>query len=345
MPTSTAFARMRVGRRLVLQFVALALAACAGGMGGGATASADPLPSWSDGAARKALISFVHDVTTEGSSAFVPAPQRIAVFDNDGTLWTESPQYTQVLFMLEQVKAAAPLHPEWQDNPVFRALAAHDEAALKAAGEDKLLALLVQANSGMSTEAYDQTIRAWLASARSPKFARPFTELVYQPQLELLRYLRANGFQTWIVTGGTVEFVRAFSDRAYGIPPQQVVGSSQSVRYAVVDGARVLVRDPRFEFNDDGPGKPVGIYKQIGRRPILAFGNSDGDLQMLQYTTDGPGRTLALIVHHDDAAREAAYDRHSAVGQLDKAWDEANAHGWVVVSMKDDWKQVFPTRP
>jgi phosphoserine phosphatase len=341
MSISTAAAKTRVGRRIVLQVLALALAACAGGPGGGG----DPLPSWNDGAARRALVSFVHDVATEGSPDFVPVPQRIAVFDNDGTLWTEAPQYTQVLFMLEQVEAAAPRHPEWQDNPAFRALAAHDEAALRAAGEYRLLALLVQANSGMTTEAYDKTIRAWLASARSPKYGRPYTELVYQPQLELLRYLRANGFQTWIVTGGTVEFVRAFSEPVYGIPPERVVGSTQSVRYAVVDNERALVRDPRFEFNDDGPGKPVGIYRQIGRRPILAFGNSDGDLQMLQYATDGAERTLALLVHHDDAAREAAYDRHSAVGQLDKAWDEALARGWIVVSMKDDWKQVFPARP
>jgi phosphoglycolate phosphatase-like HAD superfamily hydrolase len=331
-----------VTRRVAVQWLALALAACAGGP---PTAAPDPLPSWQPGPARTAIVDFVRAVTTAGTPAFVPPAQRIAVFDNDGTLWTESPQYTQVLFMLDQVKAAAPRHPEWRDDPVFQALAAHDEAALKAAGQERLMALLFQANSGMTTEAYDQAIRAWLASARSPKFGRPYTELVYQPQLELLRYLRDNGFKTWIVTGGTIEFVRPFSEAVYGIPPEQVVGSTQAVRYAQADAAMTLVRDPRLEFDDDGAGKPVGIYRQIGRRPILAFGNSDGDLQMLQYTTDGPGRTLGLLVHHDDAAREAAYDRQSPVGRLDQAWDQSAAHGWIVVSMKTDWKQVFPAGP
>jgi phosphoglycolate phosphatase-like HAD superfamily hydrolase len=331
-------------------FVALALAGCAAHNGTGASTNTTPpsavsaatmLPSWRDGAAKQKIQKFVADVTREGSPTFVPPAERIAVFDNDGTLWSEQPLYFQFIFMLDQVKAAAPQHPEWKNNPAFKALMAKNYGAL--AGQQKqLLQLVAVANSGMTVDDYDKTIRDWLANARHPKFNRPYTELVYQPQQELLAYLRANGFKTFIVSGGTIEFMRPWAEKAYGIPPEQVIGSSQLVQYQMHNGQATLVRQPKIDFVDDGPGKPVGIYRNIGRKPILAFGNSDGDLQMLQYTTSGSGPHLALLVHHDDAVREFAYDRTSKIGKLDKAWDEAIADGWTVVSMKDDWQTIYP---
>jgi phosphoglycolate phosphatase-like HAD superfamily hydrolase len=327
-----------VTRRALLAFGLAALVACAGV----ATGGADPLPSWADGEAKQTILKFVDEVTREGTPAFVPAPERIAVFDNDGTLWSEQPLYFQFLFMIEQVKAAAPNHPEWKDNPVFKALAANDLAGALALGEKALLELLVAGNSGMTDETYDKSVREWLASARHPTLKRPYTELVYQPQLELLKYLRAKGFKTFIVSGGSVEFMRPWTERVYGIPPEQVVGTQWAMKPEVQDGNPILRREPHIDFLDDGPGKPLGIYRHIGRRPILAFGNSDGDLQMLQYTTAGPGARLALIVHHDDATREFAYDRQSKVGKLDRALDEAGGRRWTVVSMKRDWLQVFP---
>ncbi|SPA00779.1 putative nonspecific acid phosphatase [Cupriavidus taiwanensis] len=299
------------------------------------------LPSWRDGAARQALLKFVADVTRPGSPGFVPPEERVAVFDNDGTLWSEQPLYFQFFFLLDQIRAAAPQHPEWRGNPAFKALMANDMQGLMR-NEKALAALIARANSGMTVDEYDRTIRDWLAKSRHPKFNRPYTELVYQPQLELLSYLRANGFKTYIVSGGTIDFMRPWSQAIYGIPPEQVIGSSQAVRYQVRDGKPVLVRDPKLDFIDDGPGKPVGIYRHIGRRPILAVGNSDGDLQMLEYTTGGDGPRLAVLVHHDDAEREFAYDRQSKVGKLDKALDAARAKGWTVVSMKRDWQQVYP---
>ncbi|SPA40512.1 putative nonspecific acid phosphatase [Cupriavidus taiwanensis] len=303
--------------------------------------AATALPSWRDGAARQALLNFVADVTRPGSPGFVPPEGRVAVFDNDGTLWSEQPLYFQFFFLLDQIRAAAPQHPEWRSNPAFTALMANDMQALMR-NEKPLLALIASANSGMTVDEYDRTIRDWLAKSRHPKFNRPYTELVYQPQLELLSYLRANGFKTYIVSGGTIDFMRPWSQAIYGVPPEQVIGSSQAVRYQVRDGKPVLVRDPKLDFIDDGPGKPVGIYRHIGRRPILAVGNSDGDLQMLEYTTGGDGPRLAVLVHHDDAEREFAYDRQSKVGKLDKALDVARARGWTVVSMKRDWQQVYP---
>jgi phosphoglycolate phosphatase-like HAD superfamily hydrolase len=326
--------------------LALSLAGCAG-TGSASTAqpvspaTADALPSWRDGTAKQTITKFVGDVTREGSPSFVAPAERIAVFDNDGTLWSEQPLYFQFLFMLDQVKAAAPGHPEWKSNPAFKALVTKDYPAL-ASHEKELLQLVAVANSGMTVDEYDKTIRDWLATAQHPKFKRPYTDLVYQPQLELLAYLRANGFKTFIVSGGTIEFMRPWAEKVYGIPPEQVIGSSQVVRYELRDGQPTLIRLPKIDFVDDGPGKPVGIYRNIGRKPILAFGNSDGDLQMLQYTASGSGPHLALLVHHDDAAREFAYDRQSKVGKLDKAWDEAVADGWTVVSMKDDWQTIYP---
>jgi phosphoglycolate phosphatase-like HAD superfamily hydrolase len=328
-------------------FAVLVLAGCAGPNDTGAAPQAatvsttDALPSWRNGAAKQAITKFVADVTREGSPNFVPPAQRIAVFDNDGTLWSEQPLYFQFIFMLDQVKAAAPNHPEWKNNPTFKALMAKDHAAL-ATQQKQLMQLIGIANSGMSVDEYDKTIRNWLASARHPKFQRPYTELVYQPQLELLGFLRANGFKTFIVSGGTIEFMRPWAEKAYGIPPEQVIGSSQVVKYELRNGKPTLTRLPKIDFVDDGAGKPVGIYRNIGRKPILAFGNSDGDQEMLQYTAAGPGPHLALLVHHDDAVREFAYDRQSKIGKLDKAWDEAVTDGWTVVSMKDDWQTIYP---
>jgi phosphoglycolate phosphatase-like HAD superfamily hydrolase len=303
--------------------------------------TSDALPSWKDGAAKQTIRTFVADVTRAGSPNFVPPAERIAVFDNDGTLWSEQPLYFQFVFMLDQVKAAAPNHPEWRSNPAFKALVAKDYGAL-ASQQKALMQLIAVANSGMSVDDYDKTIRDWLATAQHPKFKRLYTELVYQPQLELLDYFRANGFKTFIVSGGTIEFMRPWAEKVYGIPPEQVIGSSQVVKYALVNGKPTLIRMPKIDFVDDGAGKPVGIYRNIGRKPILAFGNSDGDLQMLQYTTAGTSPHLALLVHHDDATREFAYDRQSKVGKLDKAWDEAVTDGWTVVSMKDDWLTIYP---
>ena len=302
----------------------------------------DALPSWNDGPNKQAIVNFVANVAREGSASYVPPAERIATFDNDGTLWNEYPQYVQLAFMLDQVKAAAPKHPEWAGNPVFKALVTKDEKALAALGEQPLMALLVQANSGMTVDEYDKTIRQWIATARHPTLKRLYTDLVFQPQIELLSYLRANGFKTFIVSGGTLEFMRPWSAAVYGVPPENVVGSSQAVRLETRDGKVNLVREPTFEFNDDGPGKPMGIYMHIGQRPILAFGNSDGDQQMLEYTADGIGQRLVLLVHHDDAEREFAYDRVSRVGKLDKALDEATEKKWLLVSMKRDWKTIFP---
>ncbi len=299
-----------------------------------------PLPSWNDGSAKRAIVKFVTDVTAAGSPTFVPPEDRIAVFDNDGTLWAEQPVYFQLAFMLDQVREAVPRHPEWKDDPAFKAVMAGNAAAF--AQDHKALArLLAAANTGMTTEAYDRAIRAWLATARHPKFDRLYTDLVYAPMVELLAYLRANGFKTYIVSGGGVQFMRPWVEKAYGIPPEQVIGSLVEVKFATVEGAPALVREPKVAFVDDGPGKPVGIYRNIGRRPILAFGNSDGDLQMLQWTVAGAGPRFAGLVHHTDGAREFAYDRKSKVGKLDKALDAADAKGWTVVDMKNDWNRVF----
>jgi len=325
--------------------LAALLIACLGRFAIAFAGAGDPLPSWKPGAAKAAITSFVEKVTKEGSSDFVPIAERIATFDNDGTLWAEQPLYFQFLFMLDQLKAAAPKHPEWGQNAAFRALMAHDHTALAAMGNKPVLELLAIANSGMTTEAYDKTIHGWLATARHPTTRRLYTEMVYKPMQELLAYLRTNGFKTFIISGGSIEFMRPWTEAAYGIPPEQVVGSITEVKFEVQDGKPVLMRLPGISFVDDGPGKPTGIYRAIGRQPIAAFGNSDGDLQMLQWVSAGPGPRLMLLVRHTDAEREWAYDRHSQIGKLDKALDEANAKGWTIVSMKDDWVTVFPEKP
>jgi phosphoglycolate phosphatase-like HAD superfamily hydrolase len=308
-------------------------------------AGAADLPSWNEGAAKAAILDFVADVTAEGGPDFVPASERVATFDNDGTLWVEQPMYVQGVFAFDRLRALAPQHPEWQTQQPFKAALEGDRATLADAGERGLVALVMATHAGMTTGAFAAKVADWLATAQHPRFQRPYLRLVYQPMVELLGYLRANGFKTFIVSGGGVDFMRPWAEGAYGVPPEQVVGSSIKTGFELRDGEPVLVKLPEVEFVDDKAGKPVGIHRFIGRRPIAAFGNSDGDLQMLQWTTLGaPGRRFGLIVRHDDAEREYAYDRDSHVGRLDKALDAAPAAGWTVVSMKDDWREVFPSR-
>jgi phosphoglycolate phosphatase-like HAD superfamily hydrolase len=303
---------------------------------------AAPLPSWNGGPAKAAIVDFVTRVTTEGGADFVPLAERIAVFDNDGTLWCEQPMYFQVLFAVDRIKATAAKHPEWREKEPYRSVLTGDMQGLAAAGEKGLLEIVAATHTGMTTEEFTATVKEWMQTARHPRYQRPYNECVYQPMIELLAYLRANGFKTFIVSGGGVEFMRPWTEATYGIPPEQVVGSSGVVTLEMQDGRPVLMKQAKVEFVDDGPGKPVGINRFIGRRPLMAFGNSDGDLQMLQWTTAGGGPRFALIVHHTDADREYAYDRDSHIGKLDKAWDAALSNGWTVVDMKRDWKEVFP---
>jgi hypothetical protein len=305
-------------------------------------AAAEPLPSWNEGQAKRAIVDFVQRVTTAGGVDFVPVPERIAVFDNDGTLWAEKPMYVQLAFALDRVKALAPEHPEWQNQQPFKAALEGDLKTVAAGGEQALLELVMATHAGMTTNAFAQVVTDWLATARHPRFNRLYTELVYQPMLELLTYLRANGFKTYIVSGGGIEFMRPWTEKVYGIPPEQVIGSSIKTRFELRDGTPVLVRLPEINFIDDKAGKPVGIQMHIGRRPIAAVGNSDGDLQMIQWTTAGSGARFGLIVHHTDADREYAYDRQSSIGRLDKALDEAKRQGWTVVDIKQDWMRIFP---
>jgi hypothetical protein len=305
-------------------------------------AAADPLPSWNDGAAKHAIVAFVEKVTTAGAPGFVPPAERIATFDNDGTLWAEQPMYVQGFFALDRARALATLHPEWKTQEPFASLLRGDVKGALAGGERAMGEILMATHAGMTTEVFEKTVKAWIATARHPTTKRPFTEMVYQPMLELLAYLRASGFKTFIVSGGGIEFMRPWAEQVYGIPPEQIIGSSIKTRFELRDGTPVLMRLPELNFIDDKAGKPVGIQQAIGRRPLAAFGNSDGDLQMLQWTAAGAGPRFCLYVHHDDAAREWAYDRTSHVGRLDQGLDEATRRGWTVVSMKDDWKVIFP---
>ena len=301
----------------------------------------DPLPSWNDTAPKKAIIAFVERVTKEDSPDFVKPEERIATFDNDGTLWAEKPIYFQFQFAIDRVKALAPQHPKWNEQKPFKYILTGDMKALLADGKS-MMALMAVSHSGMTTDDFNQIVKEWLHTAKHPKTGRLYTQMVYQPMLELLTYLRANNFKTFIVSGGGVEFMRCFAEETYGIPPEQVVGSSSKLKYEMTDGKPLLLRLPEVQFINDKQGKPIGIEIFIGRRPIAAFGNSDGDQQMLEWTMGGSGARFVFIVHHDDAEREWAYDRKSDVGRLDKAWDEAVAKGWIVVSMKDDWKTIFP---
>ena len=326
----------------VLRAVTGAFFAC---VAAAASAWADPLPSWNDTAPKAAIVDFIERVTQEGGVDFVPAAERIAVFDNDGTLWAEQPIYFQFQFAFDRVAALAPQHPAWQQMQPFKGILEGDAKAVAASGEHGVLGILAATHAGMSTAAFGEIVDGWLAGAQHPRFKRPYTELVYQPMLELLAYLRASGFKTFVVSGGGVEFMRRFAGRVYGIPPEQVIGSSGVVKFeASAEGSIQLIKEPKVEFVDDGPGKPVGINRFIGRQPVFAFGNSDGDLQMLQYTEAGKGPRFLGLVHHTDSDREWAYDRSSHIGKLDKALDEARARRWTVVDMKTDWNALFPPR-
>jgi hypothetical protein len=329
---------MKTIRRQIFVAVAFAFALT---LSATVTCAADPLPSWNDGKTKQAIIEFVTKVTKAGSPDFVPPAERIATFDNDGTLWAEQPVYVQLAFALDRVKVLAVQHPEWKDKEPFASLLKGDLKGALAGGEPALVQVVMATHAGMTTDEFDEAVRQWLASAKHPKTGRPYSEMAYQPMLEVLAHLRANGFKTFIVSGGGVDFMRVFSERVYGIPPEQVAGSTGKVKFELRDGKPVLVRLPEIQFVDDNVGKPVGIHQFIGRRPLMAFGNSDGDLQMLQWTAAGNGARFCLYVHHTDAEREWAYDRTSHIGKLDKGLDEAIAKGWTVVDMKKDWKRIF----
>ncbi len=304
----------------------------------------DALPSWNDGANKSRIVEFVRAVGTEGGKDFVPPADRIAVFDNDGTLWLEYPLYTQLRFVFDRIRELAPQHPEWQTQEPFKSVIAGDLRGALAGGTAGLFALLGAAQSGSTTFAFESVVKQWIEASNDPRFKRPYTELTYQPMQELLRYLRANGFKTYIVSGGTTDFMRAFAAPVYGIPSEQVIGSRQKFAFEIKDGQPTVQMMPSLEFNDDGPGKPIAIAAIIGKRPIAAFGNSDGDFQMLQWTTAGSGARLGMLVHHDDAAREYAYDRDSSIGRLAEGLDRYQAMGWGLISMKNDWKTIFPPK-
>ncbi|QKX17843.1 HAD family phosphatase [Microbulbifer sp. YPW1] len=306
-------------------------------------AAADPLPSWNEGKTKTTIIDFVEKVTREGSPDFVPQNQRIATFDNDGNLWSEQPVYFQLIYALDQVKKMAPEHPEWKTQEPFASILKGDTKQVMASGKEGLMKILAATHANMTAEEFQANVADWLKTARHPKTNRPYNEMIYQPMLELLGYLRANGFKTFIVSGGGVDFMRVFAEQTYGIPPDQVVGSSLKAKYESRDGKPVIIKLPEINLVDDKEGKPVGIHQYIGQRPIFASGNSDGDYQMLEWTTAGDGPRFGLLLHHTDAKREWAYDRDSHVGQLNKGLDDASKKGWVVIDMKNDWKTVFPT--
>ena len=331
---------MRIAR--VPKLLAVALA-CALALAMNVAQAAAPLASWNEGPTRTAIVQFVDRVTKNDSPDFVPAAERVATFDNDGTLWAEQPIYFQFLFAMDRVKALAPQHPEWKDKEPFASLIKGDVKGALACGDRAMVELLVTLHAGVTTEEFEQVVKEWIANARHPVTKRPYTEMVYQPMLELLDYLRANGFKTFIVSGGGIDFMRPWTEKVYGIPPEQVVGSSVKVKYELRDGKPVLVHLPEISFTDDRDNKPVGINEHIGRRPIAAFGNSDGDRQMLEWTQAGGGARLMMLVHHDDADREYAYGAESKIGTFsDALMAQAKKDGWFVVSMKSDWKQVFP---
>jgi phosphoglycolate phosphatase-like HAD superfamily hydrolase len=301
----------------------------------------DPLPSWNDGASKTAIVDFVGKVTRQGGPDYVPPAERIATFDNDGTLWAEQPLYVQLAFALDRVKALSPQHPEWSTTKPFASVLKGDIKGALAGGEAAIFQIATATHAGMTTDEFEKVVRDWITTAKHPKTGRLYTEMVYQPMLELLDFLRANGFKTFIVSGGGIDFMRVFSEQAYGIPPEQVIGSTGKLKFELTDGKPVLVKLPDINFVDDKDGKPIGIQTHIGQRPIGAFGNSDGDLQMLQWTCDVAGPRFCLYVHHTDGEREWAYDRTSSIGKLDKGLDEAKAKGWTVVDMKKDWKIIF----
>jgi len=330
-----------ISRRFLLQTTLLAstLAMPVTALAQGAKA---PLSSWSDGDAKARIIDFVKAVTTEGNADFVDLDNRIAVFDNDGTLWGEQPMYVQLAFVLDRVKALAPEHPEWQSTEPFKSVLSGDLNGVAASGERGLVELVAATHAGMTSEEFSKIVADWIAKARHPKLDKPYTSLIFQPMLEVIDYLKQNGFKVFIVSGGGIEFMRPWTDKVYGIPAENVIGSSIKTKYEVRDGKPVIIRLPEIDFIDDKAGKPVGINRFIGRQPIAAFGNSDGDFEMLEWTTSGSGRRLGLLVHHDDGEREYAYDRKSHFGRLDRGLDEGPKRGWTIVSMKTDWKSIYP---
>jgi len=314
-----------------------------GTSGGAAWAQGDPLPSWNAGPAKQSIVDFVARTTTFGSRDWVPVPERIATFDNDGTLWTEQPLYVQNAFIVDRVRSMVARHPEWRTREPFRLALTGDHSQLASMGEKELLEIMVASHAGLTTDEFSRIVLDWLAVARHPRFKSPYTDLVYQPMLELLAYLRANQFKTFIVSGGPIEFMRPWAERVYGIPPEQVVGAAGVTKYAMPTPDRPVLRmEAQVAFNDIFAGKVEGIGRSIGRRPVLAFGNSDGDQQMLEWTAAGSGARFMGLVHHTDAVREYAYDRNSPIGQLDKAWDEAIRRSCLVVDMKHDWKVIYP---
>lgn len=326
------------GMRIVLVAVLLIVATCIGG-----NVSAQDLKSWKDGAVKQSIIDFVAAVTDRDSPSYVPVQDRIAVFDNDGTLWCEQPYYFQLAFAFDRVKAMADEHPQWQQDPVMKAALSGDVKTIAEGGEEAVVKVVTESHAGMTTEQFDAIVSDWIASAKHPVTGRRYQDMVYQPMVELLDYLRKHDFQTWIVSGGGMEFMRPWATQRYGVPTNQIIGSTIELRYQLQDGVPQLLRLPKLAFIDDKEGKPVAIHRHIGRRPIAAFGNSDGDLQMLQWTAAGSGKRLAVYIHHTDAEREYAYDRKGHIGRLDKGLDEAAQRDWTVVDMKQDWLTVFPT--
>jgi len=307
-----------------------------------ATVLADPLPSWNEGSSKSSIISFVQKTTTKNSPDYVVPAERIAVFDNDGTLWGEQPLYFQAIFIFDQIKVLAPKHPEWKTKEPFASVLKGDIKTVLAGGKKALVPLLAATHAGMTTEEFNQSVHNWITTAHHPKTKKLYSKMIYQPMLEVLNYLRANGFKTFIVSGGGIDFMRVFAEETYGIPPEQIIGSSGKVAYKVVNGKPTLQKLPELNFIDDKEGKPVGIHQHIGRRPIAAFGNSDGDFQMLEWTTAGKGARLGVYVHHDDADREWKYDNPSHIGQLKRGLKEAPKRDWTVISMKTDWKVIYP---
>lgn len=340
---------MNLKKYLLIFFATIAIAGCESVSDKSALAdkqptsnqTVDPLPSWNDGPAKKSIIDFVTRTTTEGSSDFIPVADRIACFDNDGTLWSELPLYFQVAFALDRIKALAPQHPEWKTKQPFKAVLEDDMNTLMAGGEEALIKIAAATLSGMTTEEFEEIVKNWIETARHPTSGKLYKEMVFQPMLELLDYLRANGYETFIVSGGGIDFMRAWAEEAYGIPSYQIVGSSGGYAYEVIDGKGVVRKLPDVHFVDDYEGKPVGIVRHIGKRPIFTAGNSDGDYAMLQYTSTGDGPRFGMIVHHTDSIREFAYDRQSPLGHLEKALDDAPKYNWLVVDMKSDWKKIY----
>lgn len=324
----------------LLLLLLLAISSCRNS--GNQSQSRDPLPSWNEGVAKQAIVDFVNAVSDPNNPDYVKPAERIATFDNDGTLWAEQPYYFQLQFALDRVKAMSADHPEWQDNPLFKAVLNNDMKTVLSFGEHGLLELVMTTHAGMTTEEFSQVVTEWINTAKHPGTNKLYKEMVYQPMLELLDYLRANGFKTYIVSGGGVDFMRPWTEEVYGLSAEQVIGSSGKVKFEMRNGQPVLVKLPELNFIDDKDGKPVGIHQYIGKRPIAAFGNSDGDLQMLQWTAAGEGKSLMVYIHHTDAEREWAYDRESHIGRLNKGLDEATEKGWTVVDMKNDWKRIYP---